>query len=47
MRNKTYMSQHYKYYVYVCAGHIKYFETLSEAQEYASMHDAEVQEMDA
>ena len=34
----------YKYYVYVCPGHIKYFDDLQEAQEYARYYDAEVKE---
>ncbi len=32
----------WNYYVYVRPGHIKYFEDLSEAQEYARYYDVEV-----
>ena len=33
-----------KYYVYVCPGHIKYFDNLKEAQEYASYYNVKVKE---
>lgn len=34
-----------KYYVYVSPGHIKYFDDLMEAQEFARYYDAEVKEV--
>jgi hypothetical protein len=45
---KTTMAQQYKYYVYVCPGHIRYFteREFVAAQEYARYYDAEVKEMD-
>jgi hypothetical protein len=46
MRQKTYMAQQYKYYVYVRPGCIEYFNDLHEAQEFARDYDAEVKEMD-
>ncbi len=34
-----------KYYVYVCPGHIRYFDDLDEAQEYAKYYDVKVREI--
>jgi hypothetical protein len=45
MMRKTFMEQHFKYYVYVCPGHIRYFNDLYEAQEYARAYDVEVKEL--
>ena len=35
----------HKYYVYVGPGHIKYFDDLTEAQEYANYYDTFVKEI--
>lgn len=35
----------HKYYVYVCPGHIKYFDDLQEAQDYADAYGTKVQEV--
>jgi len=46
MREKTFMAQQYKYYVYVRPGYIEYFNDLQKAQEFARENDVEVKEMD-
>lgn len=35
----------YRYYVYVCPGHIKYFDDFQEAQNYASYYNVPVKEV--
>lgn len=38
------MKTNYNFYVYVCPGHIKYFDDLQEAGEYAQYYNTIVKE---
>jgi len=40
------MAQQYRYYVFVCAGQIAYFNDRREAEAFAAFNDSEVSDMD-